>query len=97
MKKSTAKKPTEKKETKPTPKAKTPPPAKEAKTPPPVEKKAPAVSIQKYECTVCGYIYDPVKGDPDGGVAPNTPFDKIPDDWVCPICSASKGDFEPIY
>lgn len=51
---------------------------------------------QKWECTVCGYIYDPVEGDPDGGIAPGTPFEDIPDDWVCPICGVAKEDFEPI-
>ncbi len=49
--------------------------------------------MDKYECTVCGYIYDPAKGDPDNGVAPGTPFEKIPDSWVCPECGAAKSDF----
>jgi rubredoxin len=49
--------------------------------------------MSKWECTVCGYIYDPAKGDPDGGIVPGTPFDKIPDSWVCPECGASKADF----
>ena len=49
----------------------------------------------KYVCTVCGYVYDPEKGDPDGGIAPGTAFEDIPDDWVCPVCGASKSDFEP--
>jgi flavin reductase (DIM6/NTAB) family NADH-FMN oxidoreductase RutF/rubredoxin len=51
--------------------------------------------MKKYKCTVCGYIYDPAKGDPDGGIAPNTPFEKLPDDWTCPVCGASKDQFEP--
>lgn len=51
---------------------------------------------QKWECTVCGEIYDPVEGDPDGGIAPGTPFEDIPDDWVCPTCGVSKEDFEPM-
>ena len=50
----------------------------------------------KYECTVCGYIYDPAEGDPDNDVAPGTAFEDIPDDWVCPVCGASKGQFEAI-
>jgi len=53
-------------------------------------------SLPKYECTVCGYVYDPEKGDPDGGIAPGTPFEEIPDDWVCPICGVSKDDFERV-
>jgi flavin reductase (DIM6/NTAB) family NADH-FMN oxidoreductase RutF/rubredoxin len=52
-------------------------------------------TMKKYKCTVCGYIYDPEAGDPDGGIAPGTPFEDIPDDWVCPVCGASKDQFEP--
>jgi len=52
--------------------------------------------MQKWECTVCGQIYDPVEGDPDGGIAPGTPFEDIPDDWVCPTCGVSKEDFIPM-
>lgn len=48
----------------------------------------------RYVCTVCGYVYDPEVGDPDNGVAPGTPFEKLPDDWVCPVCGASKDKFE---
>jgi len=51
-------------------------------------------SMDKYRCTVCGYIYDPEKGDPDGGIKPGIPFKKLPDDWLCPICGASKEEFE---
>ncbi len=52
--------------------------------------------MAKYECTVCGYIYDPEKGDPDSGIKPGTSFEDIPDDWVCPICGAGKEDFEKV-
>ncbi len=48
----------------------------------------------KYECMVCDHIYDPVEGDPDGGIEPGTPFEDIPDDWICPVCGAEKSDFE---
>lgn len=50
-------------------------------------------SQMKYECTVCGYVYDPATGDPDNGIAPGTSFEDIPDDWVCPECGAGKEDF----
>ena len=50
--------------------------------------------MDKYVCTVCGYIYDPEKGDSDSGIAPGTPFEQLPDDWVCPVCGASKEAFE---
>ena len=49
--------------------------------------------MQKYRCTVCGYIYDPSIGDPDGGVEPGTAFEDIPDSWVCPVCGAAKSEF----
>ena len=52
------------------------------------------MDMPKYRCTVCGYIYDLELGDPDGGIKPGTPFEEIPDDWVCPVCGAAKSDFE---
>ncbi len=52
--------------------------------------------MDKYRCTVCGYIYDPAKGDPVGGIAAGTPFDKLPDNWVCPECGVSKDMFEKV-
>ena len=58
-------------------------------------KKGGAIII-KYLCTVCGYIYDPEAGDPDGGVEPGTAFEDIPDDWVCPECGVGKDMFEPL-
>ncbi|MBE0477675.1 flavin reductase [Candidatus Aerophobetes bacterium] len=50
--------------------------------------------MDKYRCTVCGYLYDPEKGDPESGVEPGTPFSRLPDDWVCPVCGAGKEMFE---
>lgn len=47
----------------------------------------------KYQCSVCGYIYDPEEGDPHGGIPPGTAFEDIPEDWTCPICGVSKKDF----
>lgn len=52
-------------------------------------------SMKKYKCSVCGYVYDPAEGDPDSGIAPGTPFEKIPEDWVCPVCGVDKSAFEP--
>jgi len=60
------------------------------------ERKEAAPKMAKYECTVCGYIYDPELGDPDGGIKPGTPFEEITDDWVCPVCGASKDQFKKI-
>ena len=58
------------------------------------EKKGGTPRMAKYKCSVCGYIYDPEKGDPDSGVAPGTPFEDLPGDWSCPVCGASKSEFE---
>ncbi len=49
--------------------------------------------LAKYECDVCGYVYDPAEGDPDSGIEPGTAFADIPDDWVCPICGVGKDQF----
>jgi len=51
-------------------------------------------NMAKYRCTVCGYIYNPEKGDPDNGIKTGTPFEELPEDWVCPVCGASKEEFE---
>lgn len=52
--------------------------------------------MDKYECSVCGYIYNPEEGDPESGVLPGTPFEDLPDDWVCPVCGAAKDDFKKV-
>ena len=49
--------------------------------------------MDKYVCDVCGWVYDPEVGDPDGGIAPGTKFEDIPDDWVCPVCGVGKDQF----
>ncbi len=49
--------------------------------------------MKKYVCVVCGYVYDPEKGDPYGKVPPGTPFESLPANWVCPVCGASKESF----
>ena len=49
--------------------------------------------MDKYLCEPCGYVYDPEQGDPDNGIAPGTPFDNIPEDWVCPVCGLGKDVF----
>jgi rubredoxin len=52
--------------------------------------------MDKWKCTVCGYIYDPAKGDPKNGINPGTTFEEIPDDWRCPVCGAMKKYFEKV-
>jgi rubredoxin len=51
--------------------------------------------MQKYRCTVCGYIYDPEVGDTPK-IKPGTAFEDLPDDWVCPQCGVGKDMFEKI-
>jgi len=55
-----------------------------------------AKEMKKYKCLMCGYIYDPAVGDPDNGVAADTAFKDLPDDWTCPECGADKDEFEPV-
>lgn len=50
----------------------------------------------KYQCSICGYIYDPSVGDPDSGIPAGTLFENIPDDWICPICGVTKDKFVKI-
>ena len=50
-------------------------------------------SSAKYHCNVCGYVYDPDAGDPDNGIKPGTPFEELPETWMCPICNAPKSEF----
>jgi len=54
----------------------------------------PAVT-DKYKCNVCGYVYDAANGDPDAGIKPGTAFENLPEGWTCPVCGASKSEFEP--
>jgi flavin reductase (DIM6/NTAB) family NADH-FMN oxidoreductase RutF/rubredoxin len=60
------------------------------------EKKEEVFDMDKYKCNICGWIYDPKTGDPDGGIPPGTPFEKIPSGWVCPICGAAKSEFTKV-
>jgi rubredoxin len=52
--------------------------------------------IGRYQCQVCGHIYDPAKGEPTQGVAPGTAFEDLPDGWVCPVCASPKDMYAPI-
>jgi rubredoxin len=52
--------------------------------------------MQKWQCKACSYVYDPALGDPDNGVPPGTPFEDLPDDWLCPECVLGKEVFEPL-
>lgn len=51
--------------------------------------------MKKYVCEICGWVYDPEKGYPDGGIEPGTPFAKLPADFECPMCGAGKSEFFP--
>ena len=50
--------------------------------------------MDRYVCGPCGYIYDPAEGDPDNGIEPATAFENLPENWVCPVCGATKDMFE---
>ena len=52
--------------------------------------------MENYECTVCGYIYDPRDGDPDNDIDYNTPFEELPEEWVCPVCGVPKDSSEEV-
>jgi len=52
--------------------------------------------MEKYRCMVCGYIYDPAAGDSTQGIVPGTPFQNLPDTWVCPECGVDKSQFEKV-
>lgn len=52
--------------------------------------------MDSYVCTLCGYVYDPDKGDEDGGIEPGTAFEDLPEDWVCPLCQQGKEVFEKV-
>lgn len=47
-----------------------------------------------WRCMICGHVYNPAEGDPEGGIAPGTRFEDIDANWVCPECGATKADFE---
>lgn len=50
---------------------------------------------KRFVCKVCGYIYDPERGDPENNIPAGTPFESLPPTWICPVCGASKSEFEP--
>ena len=50
--------------------------------------------MDRWVCTVCLWVYDPAEGDPEANIPPGTPFEDLPDDWVCPVCGVPKEDFE---
>ncbi|MCX8176516.1 MAG: rubredoxin [Candidatus Bathyarchaeota archaeon] len=52
--------------------------------------------MAKYRCTICGYVYDEEKGDPENKIPKGTKFEDLPEDWYCPVCGASKDQFETL-
>ncbi|MDD2393312.1 MAG: rubredoxin [Eubacteriales bacterium] len=52
--------------------------------------------MDKYECLLCGYVYDPETGDADSGIEPGVSFEDLPEDWVCPLCGAGKDQFKKL-
>jgi len=53
-------------------------------------------AMKRYKCRVCGYIYDPEKGEPRTDTPPGTPFEDLPETWRCPSCGAKKKMFKPL-
>lgn len=52
--------------------------------------------MEKYRCVICGYIYDPMEGEPESGIEPGISFNDLPADYICPICGAGKDEFEKL-
>jgi rubredoxin len=52
--------------------------------------------MKKYECTVCGFVYDEAIGDPENGIVPGTKWEDLPQDYTCPLCGVGKEDFQEI-
>ncbi len=51
------------------------------------------IDTGKRRCRICGYIYDPEKGDPLRNISPGIPFEELPDNWRCPVCKYQKWQF----
>lgn len=51
------------------------------------------ITMKRYVCEVCGYVYDETEGDPDNGVVAGTKWEDVPEDWVCPLCGVGKDQF----
>lgn len=52
------------------------------------------IAMDRWVCGPCGWVYDPAEGDPDGGIEPGVAFEDLPEDWVCPVCGATKDQFD---
>ena len=52
--------------------------------------------MKQWQCTVCGFIYYEKEGWPEEGILPGTPWEDVPNDWVCPDCGVSKAEFEMV-
>lgn len=52
--------------------------------------------MKKFQCAMCGWIYDEEKGAPDEGIEPGTAWSDVPEDWECPVCGSGKDDFEMV-
>jgi len=52
--------------------------------------------MEKYKCSICGYVYDPAEGDSENEIGPGVPFNELPDTYTCPVCAAGKEEFYPL-
>ena len=53
-------------------------------------------SMRQWRCVICGWVYDEARGDPAAGIAPGTPWERVPADWLCPDCGVGKEAFEMV-
>ena len=52
--------------------------------------------MTKWQCVICGYVYEEAVGDPEHGIAPGTRWEDVPSDWICPECGVAKADFDMV-
>jgi len=62
----------------------------------PMNQASSEITLRKWMCVVCGFIYDETAGLPDEGIEPGTRWEDVPDTWTCPDCGATKSDFEMV-
>lgn len=52
--------------------------------------------MRQWRCNICGWVYDEARGDPEAGISPGTPWERVPEDWLCPDCGVSKEEFDMV-
>ncbi|MDP4221935.1 MAG: rubredoxin [Bacteroidota bacterium] len=49
--------------------------------------------MERYKCSICGYVYNPEEGEPERGIPSGISFSELPDSYTCPVCGSSKNEF----